>query len=285
MVDHIKQAASAIKNAKALLITTGAGMGVDSGLPDYRGPEGLWKAYPPIKERGLTLPEMSTPSWFEDDPQFAWGFFGHRIKLYRTTQPHDGFEILKKWGEKMECGYFVYTSNVDGQFQKAGYDKYRIVECHGSLQFLQTINGDESIWATPEELDLVIDHKTLKAQPPLPTGPPGAPSANQMLARPNVLLFNDLWWVTDRTDKQLSRLWPWLENVRNQPLVVVEIGAGLVIPTVRHFSEETVENSTNENTRLIRINPNDPQVRRSVDIPLSMTGLEALKRIDECIKA
>lgn len=51
MVDHIEQAASAIKNAKALLITTGAGMGVDSGLPDYRGPEGLWKAYPPIKER------------------------------------------------------------------------------------------------------------------------------------------------------------------------------------------------------------------------------------------
>lgn len=55
---NFQRAASVIKNAKALVVTAGAGMGVDSGLPDFRGPEGFWKAYPPIKERGLTLPEM-----------------------------------------------------------------------------------------------------------------------------------------------------------------------------------------------------------------------------------
>lgn len=54
----IEHAAKTITNAKALLITAGAGIGVDSGLPDFRGPEGFWKAYPPLKKRNLTLPEM-----------------------------------------------------------------------------------------------------------------------------------------------------------------------------------------------------------------------------------
>ena len=45
---QLKKAATTIKNAKALIITAGAGMGVDSGLPDYRGPEGFWKGIPPI---------------------------------------------------------------------------------------------------------------------------------------------------------------------------------------------------------------------------------------------
>ena len=52
------QAANVIQNAKAILITAGAGMGVDSGLPDFRGPEGFWKAYPPYKKRGLVLPDV-----------------------------------------------------------------------------------------------------------------------------------------------------------------------------------------------------------------------------------
>ena len=43
------QAVEVIQNAKAMLIKAGAGMGVDSGLPDFRGPEGFWKAYPPYK--------------------------------------------------------------------------------------------------------------------------------------------------------------------------------------------------------------------------------------------
>ena len=54
----IKRAAAAICNSTAILVTAGAGMGVDSGLPDFRGTKGLWEVYPPLKERGLSLPEM-----------------------------------------------------------------------------------------------------------------------------------------------------------------------------------------------------------------------------------
>src|SRR5262245_53491765 len=131
----IQQAAEAIRCAEALLIGAGAGMGVDSGLPDFRGPEGFWKAYPPF--RGRQFAEMSNPHWFRADPKLAWGFFGHRLNLYRAAVPHAGFQILRHWGEARPLGSFVFTSNVDGQFQRAGFAAERVLECHGSIHFLQ----------------------------------------------------------------------------------------------------------------------------------------------------
>lgn len=125
-----QQAAEAILAADALLIGAGAGTGVDSGLPDYRGPQGFLRAYPAF--RGRRFEEISNPVWFRTDPEQAWGFFGHRLNLYRTTVPHMGFEILRRWGESRQRGYFVFTSNVDGHFQRAGFDSGRILECHGS---------------------------------------------------------------------------------------------------------------------------------------------------------
>ncbi|HVT79086.1 MAG TPA: NAD-dependent protein deacetylase, partial [Phycisphaerae bacterium] len=68
------RAAHAIANAHALLITAGAGMGVDSGLPDFRGPEGFWKAYPAYRHLGLGFAQLANPRWFQDDPALAWGF-------------------------------------------------------------------------------------------------------------------------------------------------------------------------------------------------------------------
>ena len=97
-------AARAIDSAEAILIGTGAGMGVDSGLPDFRGNEGFWKAYPPFAERGLSFVDMASPDWFDAEPALAWGFYGHRFNLYRDTVPHGGFGILQSWSERMSRG-------------------------------------------------------------------------------------------------------------------------------------------------------------------------------------
>src|SRR5215471_13880662 len=109
----IERAAAAIRGAEALLFTAGAGMGVDSGLPDFRGAQGFWKAYPPYARLGLEFSAMANPRWFRTDPPFAWGFYGHRMNLYRAVQPHAGFTILKRWANRMPQGAFVVTSNVD----------------------------------------------------------------------------------------------------------------------------------------------------------------------------
>ena len=70
-----------LKQADGLLITAGAGMGVDSGLPDFRGDQGFWKAYPPLKHLGKNFVDMATPELFYTDPKLAWGFYGLRLTL------------------------------------------------------------------------------------------------------------------------------------------------------------------------------------------------------------
>ena len=133
MVDSYREAAAAIRQASALIITAGAGMGVDSGLPDFRGDKGFWNAYPMYERLGMNFIQAANPENFEDDPAFGWGFYGHRTNLYRHTTPHPGFGILQRWIKQFKLSYFIATSNVDGQFQKAGYSEANILEVHGSI--------------------------------------------------------------------------------------------------------------------------------------------------------
>ena len=92
----IKEAAVMIEQADAIIILAGAGMSVDSGLPDYRGDEGLWKEHPFIKEQGLSFVEMASPQLFENDPALAWRFYGERQQMCRDTKPHRCYEFLSK---------------------------------------------------------------------------------------------------------------------------------------------------------------------------------------------
>ena len=136
---QVRAAAAAIASADALIVAAGAGMGVDSGLPDFRGNEGFWKAYPALGRERIDFAAIASPDAFARDPSRAWGFYGHRLALYRRTVPHAGFATLRRWRERAPHGAFVFTSNVDGQFQKAGTPPDRVVECHGSIHHLQCL--------------------------------------------------------------------------------------------------------------------------------------------------
>ena len=105
--ENIQKAKKYIEDAPAILITAGAGMGVDSGLPDFRGNEGFWRAYPAIKELGIGFEDMANPEWFEKDPQLAWAFYGHRLNLYKDTTPHNGFDILLNLVQNKLNNYFI----------------------------------------------------------------------------------------------------------------------------------------------------------------------------------
>ena len=112
------QAAALIRDADALMITAGAGMGVDSGLPDFRGNEGFWNAYPPFRERNLSFVDLANPTWFESDPRQAWGFYGHRQLLYRETQPHHGFHAACPGPDGVVSGSQVWTVSSLGDLQR-----------------------------------------------------------------------------------------------------------------------------------------------------------------------
>lgn len=260
------RAAELIRDAKTIFIGAGAGMGVDSGLPDFRGDEGFWRAYPPYRHLGLAFVELANPAWFERDPRLAWGFYGHRLQLYRSTSPHAGFQILREWMTRMGDGW-IFTSNVDGQFQKAAFPAEHIVECHGSLHHLQCVRScTDAIW--PADSTVVdVDPQTFRARGPLPHCPHCG-----SLARPNVLMFGDGGWCEARTAHQRAHFERWMKTLIKGRTVVVECGAGLAVPTVRHTCELM---SARWGTPLIRINPREAEGPPGT-LPLVGGALEAL---------
>ena len=250
--EAIGEAAGIIADSEALLVAAGAGMGVDSGLPDFRGDEGFWSAYPPYRKLGLDFYSLASPEWFVADPALAWGFYGHRLGLYRRTAPHCGFALLRAWAEARPGGHFVFTSNVDGQFQKAGFAEERLHECHGSIHHLQCAHGCPTAPWPADAHEVAVDEATMRARPPLPD----CPSCGR-LARPNVLMFGDWGWQPRRSQAQALRLRDWLEGIAGRRLAVVECGAGTAVPSVRRMSERLL---ARPRTRLLRINAREPEV-------------------------
>lgn len=265
----VSRAASLIRQADALLVTAGAGMGVDSGLPDFRGDRGFWHAYPALRKAGLRFTEIANPAAFRANPRRAWGFYGHRLDLYRRTAPHAGYGILLTWTAAMPHGGFVFTSNVDGQFQHAGLAAERTVECHGSIHWLQCLAPcSQDLW--PAEPDPVeIDEIHCRMRSPLPCCPRCG-----SVARPNILMFGDWEWIAERTETQQRRLATWLADLRRP--VVIELGAGTAVPTVRRFSESL-------GLPLVRINPDAGADTRTASVVLGCGALAALRKLDAAV--
>lgn len=246
----VRAAARAIEAADAVVVTAGAGLGVDSGLPDFRGDEGFWNAYPPYRRLGRSFVDMANPAAFHNDPGFAWGFYGHRRALYRATTPHAGFEVLADWIADAPLGGFVVTSNVDGHFHEVDIDPDAIWEVHGTLRYDQCLAacGAPPFAAGP---DVAVDESTMRAIEPLPACPTCGG-----LARPNVLMFGDGGFDPSITDAQARRFDQFLDAVDGHQLVVVESGAGTGLPTIRRLGEQL---AARYGAHLVRVNPREPQ--------------------------
>lgn len=270
----LERAQEAIASAEALLITAGAGMGVDSGLPDFRGTEGFWNAYPPYRALGLSFIEMANPEHFRHDPELGWGFYGHRRNLYAATTPHAGFQTLLDFGKRLPGGVFVFTSNVNGHFQQSGFDNDCVHECHGSIRHSQcTAACGQPIWAAEDDPRVRIDEETMRAVAPHPTCPGcGA------LARPAILMFGDWQWDSSRSDAQAKHYQIWLNSLQQpaRKLVILEFGAGTGVPTVRMQSEQITRSI--EGAQLIRVNPREPDGPPGT-ISLPMGALEAINAV------
>ncbi|MFL9957703.1 MULTISPECIES: Sir2 family NAD-dependent protein deacetylase [Paraburkholderia] len=112
------------------------------------------------------------PTWqVSRNPKLAWGFYGHRLSLYRETVPHEGFAILRRWADRMSHGAFVFASNVDGQFQKAGFSESQVYECHGSIHALQCLEGCTNDTWPAEEFRPLVNEKTSELESPMPRCP------------------------------------------------------------------------------------------------------------------
>ena len=277
VVALLQKAAHHIRTADALLVTTGAGMGVDSGFGTFRGRNaGVW---PPLQELGYDFTEMSNPQWFSDDPAFGWAFWHFRWSAYTSGVPHRGYHLLVKWGHAVPKGMFSFTSNIDGHWIRAGLSADRVLEVHGSVNHLQCAKPcAQEIWDTPK-LEFTLDDKGHKVTSDLPQCPKCS-----AVARPNVLMFGDWGYVDIRSRVQEDHYAKWCKSVAGSKVVIVEIGAGHAVPTVRLQSEAQARRL---NATLIRINLDDPDVPNGLNesFSLPLGALEALEGIEKMLSA
>lgn len=267
MTEEIRRAAELIYHADTFLITAGAGIGVDSGLPDFRGNDGFWRAYPQLKTDDISFVQAANAWRFHTNPRQAWAFYGHRFNLYQQTQPHAGFDLLRKWTESKKINSFVFTSNVDGHFQKSGFSPKTIYECHGAIRTLQCADSCCSKLWKFKNISFEIDITRLHAIGHLPQCPHCG-----YVARPNILMFDDYDWVDRYACFQRDRFEAWLDEVQDNNIVIIEVGAGKAIPTVRNMSERV-------NGHLIRINPVDAKGPEGT-ISIKLGALDAIEKIE-----
>jgi NAD-dependent SIR2 family protein deacetylase len=247
---------------KNVIILTGAGMGVDSGLPDYRSSEGFWKGFPMAKDLGLSFEDEAKPSWFRIDADEAWSFYGYRTNLYKDVIPHEGFDLLKDFVKNKN--YFIVTSNIDGLFQKAGFDDSRIYEMHGNIFKLQctSVNG---FFLDRSCDNLYLNDRYTGEVPVCECGKP---------LRPNIQMFGDNQWHGAYYEKQKERF-DAFKNLLSGETLIIEIGAGKTIPFIRNQSEELKRMISG--SFLVRINPFE--IDGNASLTMKEKGVEGLRQI------
>jgi NAD-dependent SIR2 family protein deacetylase len=109
------------------------------------------------------------------------------------------------------------------------------------------------------------------------SAPPTCPWCGA-IARPNIMMFGDGAWSEWRARDQQARLRRWHDDTER--LVVVELGAGTAIPSVRHFSHASF---IDREAVLVRINPREPAVPRSIDVSIAGSAIDVLRRLDDAL--
>ncbi|HZI10309.1 MAG TPA: NAD-dependent deacylase [Myxococcus sp.] len=106
-----------------LLVLTGAGVSAESGVPTFRGMDGLWENHP--------VEAVASPRGFARDPALVWRFYSQRRQGASSVHPNPGHDALVAWERHLGDRFLLATQNVDGLHRRAG--SQRLVEMHGNL--------------------------------------------------------------------------------------------------------------------------------------------------------
>lgn len=125
-----------IREAGSVAALTGAGISTDSGIPDFRGPKGLWTKDPSAEK-------MATLDAYVSDPDVRKRSWKWRLETQQNKrEPNDGHRALVDLERAGHLDTLV-TQNVDGLHQSAGSDPARVVEIHGTIQEVQCLDCEE----------------------------------------------------------------------------------------------------------------------------------------------
>ena len=118
MFDNVSQK---LRDSKKIVFVTGAGISQESGIPTFRGKDGHWRKYDPMK--------LASIDAFFDDPKLVWEWYEDRRKNILTAKPNEGHFAISKM-EKFK-DVVILTQNIDGLHQRSG--STNVLELHGSI--------------------------------------------------------------------------------------------------------------------------------------------------------
>jgi NAD-dependent deacetylase len=121
--DQIRLARAHLASARSITVLTGAGISADSGVPTFRGPDGLWRTY--------RAEDLATPEAFERDPRLVWEWYNWRRELIETKSPNPAHVALSELERRGNDRMWLITQNVDGLHRAAG--SRRLSEIHGNI--------------------------------------------------------------------------------------------------------------------------------------------------------
>jgi NAD-dependent deacetylase len=200
--------AALVRERQPCVVLTGAGVSTESGIPDFRSPQGLWAEFDPF--------EYGSIEAFRSDPEKVWRFYAPRFAALTTAEPNEAHLALAR----LERGGFVravITQNIDLLHERAG--SREVVEVHGSIR-TSTCPDCGARYALPRVLEL------LKVQ-----AAPACPSCGAIL-KPDVVFFGELL-PEDPIDRAF-------ELVREAALLLV-VGSALEVHPVAGLPLETLE--------------------------------------------
>lgn len=161
--EALDEAVEIIAKSKNLIALTGSGISAESGIPTFRGKDGLWNKYDPM--------ELATFEAFIKNPRLVWEWYSWRINLVLTAKPNPAHEALARL-EDIGILKVVITQNVDDLHERVGTKN--LIRLHGSILVVRCIscNFKERLTSSPKEI------------------PPRCPTCGSLL-RPDVVWFGE----------------------------------------------------------------------------------------------
>ncbi len=247
MEELIIKSKKLIEEADVILIGAGAGLSSSAGLT-YSG-ERFQKHFSEFINKYEITDMYSAVFYPYKTLEEKWGYLSEHI--YQNRYSDTGLTLYKVLLEIVrDKNYFVITTNVDGQFEKVGFNKEKIFEVQGNYGKIQcSVPCHNKVYSNKE---IIFEMRKQRKDLKIPTNLiPKCPRCNEEMT--THLRVDNLFVQTEEWYKQHERYYKFLEKNQNKKIVLLELGVGFNTPTIIKFPFERL-NKFLDNTKLIRVN-------------------------------
>lgn len=278
-VDNINKVANLIQEADYILLGAGAGLSAAGGL-NYGDSKLFKKWFPKLSELGIdTIAEAISIYWNANDSNRRnfWAYWANHINKIRfealALKPYlDLFEILK------DKNHFIITTNVDGQFIKAGFDKEKIFAPQGDYGLFQCAKPcSNELYDNKVFIDKMIANMDTDKFSILKEDIPHCPKCGSYMSKN--LRVDDTFVEAPHMIKQKDYM-DFINNSMDGKLVIIELGVGFNTPGIIRWPFERIT-MKHPHAVLIRLNMDYPEVNKEISHKSLCFNTDIMKTIND----